>query len=126
MNTDTHDATPTMREFEGRIGRLLIGLTYVAVAFVVVGVGLMVASGIGPLDGGPSIDPGRLLADLLSLRPAAFLWLGFGFVLATPITRVTAAGIAYARQGQWSMVLVSLGIVAVIALGVAISLRTES
>jgi uncharacterized membrane protein len=125
MTTDARDTTPTVRDFEGRIGRLLIGLTYIAVAFVVVGVGLMVASGIGPLDGGPSIDPGKLVADLGSLEPAAFLWLGFAIVLVTPITRVTVAGIAYARQGQWSMVLVSVGIVVVIALGVGISLSTE-
>lgn len=126
MSTDNRHTTTPMRDFEGRIGRLLIGLTYIAVALVVVGVGLMVASGIGPLDGGPSLDPGTLIADLQSLEPAAFLWLGFAIVLATPITRVTAAGIAYARQGQWSMVLVSVGIVVVIALGVGISLSTES
>ena len=68
---------------------------------------------------------GTLVADLLALRPAAFLWLGLGIVLATPITRVTAAGIAYARQGQWPMVLVSVGILVVIAIGVAGSLSTE-
>ena len=56
---------------------------------------------------------------------AAFLWLGLGIVLATPIIRVTAAGIAYARQGQWTMVLVSAGILVVIAIGVAVSLSTE-
>ena len=114
-----------MRDFEGFIGRLLIRLTYLAVAFLTVGVGLMAAAGIGPLDGGPSVDVGSLVADLLALQPAAFLWLGLGIVLATPISRVTAAGIAYARQGQWSMVLVSIGILAVIAVGVAGALSTE-
>lgn len=126
MSMKTRGVTPSARDFEGIIGRLLIGLTYVAVAFLVVGVGLMIAAGIGPLDGGPSVDLGRLVSDLLSLQPAAFLWLGFGIVLATPITRVTVAGISYARQGQWTMVLVSVGIVVVIAIGVAASLSTES
>jgi uncharacterized membrane protein len=125
MRTETRVEDPIMRDFEGFIGRLLIRLTYLAVAFLTVGVGLMAAAGIGPLDGGPSIDVGTLVADLLALRPAAFLWLGLGIVLATPISRVTAAGIAYARQGQWSMVLVSIGILAVIAVGVAGALSTE-
>ncbi len=126
MSTPTRDASRSMRDFEGVIGRLLVGLTYVAVAFLVVGVGLMVASGIGPLDGGPSVDLGRLVADLLAPQPAAFLWLGIGIVLATPIIRVTAAGIAYARQGQWTMVLISGGIIVVIAIGVIVSLSAES
>jgi hypothetical protein len=125
MRTETRVEDPIMRDFEGFIGRLLIRLTYLAVAFLVVGVGLMAAAGIGPLDGGPSVDVGSLVADLLALQPAAFLWLGLGIVLATPISRVTAAGIAYARQGQWSMVLVSIGILAVIAVGVAGALSTE-
>ena len=125
MRTETRVEDPIMRDFEGFIGRLLIRLTYLAVAFLTVGVGLMAAAGIGPLDGGPSVDVGSLVADLLALQPAAFLWLGLGIVLATPISRVTAAGIAYARQGQWSMVLVSIGILAVIAVGVAGALSTE-
>jgi uncharacterized membrane protein len=125
MRPETSGVNPFMRDFEGSIGRLLIRLTYLAVAFLVVGVGLMAASGIGPLDGGPSVDPGSLVTDLLALRPAAFLWLGLGIVLITPITRVTAAGIAYARQGQWTMVLVSCGILVVIAIGVVASLNTE-
>jgi uncharacterized membrane protein len=95
------------------------------VAFLVIGVGLMVAAGIGPLDGGPSLDLDTLAADLVALRPAAFLWVGLGIVLATPITRVAAAGIGYGRQRQWTMVLVSIGILAVIAVGVAGALSTE-
>jgi hypothetical protein len=125
MRTETTGADPVLRNFETAIGRLLIRLTYLAVAFLVVGVGLMAASGIGPLDGGPGVDLGTLVADLWALEPAAFLWLGLGIVLATPIARVTAAGIAYARQGQWTMVLVSGGILVVIAIGVVVSLSTE-
>ena len=125
MSIETPAVHPVMRDFEGFIGRLLIRLTYVAVTFLVVGVGLMAAAGIGPLDGGPSLDLGTLVADLVALRPAAYLWVGLGIVLATPISRVTAAGIAYGRQRQWTMVLVSIGILAVIAIGVAGALSTE-
>ena len=125
MRIETPVVHPVMRDFEGSIGRLLIRLTYLAVVFLVIGVGLMAAAGIGPLDGGPSLDLDTLLADLVALRPAAFLWVGLGIVLATPISRVTAAGIAYGRQRQWTMVLVSIGILAVIAVGVAGALSTE-
>ncbi len=125
MTTRTPDANASMRDLEGSIGRLLVRLTYLAVVFLGVGVGLMAASGIGVLDGGPSVDPGALVADLLALEPAAFLWLGLGIVLATPIARVAASGTAYGRQGQWTMVLVSGGILVVIAIGVALALTTE-
>jgi uncharacterized membrane protein len=86
----------------------------------------MAAAGIGPLDGGPALDPGSLIAGLVSLDPAAFLWLGLGIVIATPIIRVAATGIAYARQGQWTMVLVSGAILVVIAIGVAGALSSEA
>jgi uncharacterized membrane protein len=114
------------RAFESAIGRLLIAMTYTSVVFLVIGVGLMAAAGIGPLDGGPALDPGSLIAGLVSLDPAAFLWLGLGIVIATPIIRVAATGIAYARQGQWTMVLVSGAILVVIAIGVAGALSSEA
>jgi uncharacterized membrane protein len=125
MTIGTRGRDPSMRDFEGVVGRLLIGMTYIAVACLVVGVGLLVASGVGVLDGGPALDPGTLVADLLAFDPAAFLWLGLGVVLATPITRVATTGVAYARRGQWSMVLIATGILVVIAIGVAGSLITE-
>lgn len=126
MTRVTRDLGPPVRDDEATIGRLLIRMTYVSVVFLVIGVGLMAASGIGPLDGGPSLDPASLVADLIALRPAAFLWLGLGIVIATPITRVAATGIAYARQGQWSMVLVSGAILLVIAIGVLGALSSEA
>jgi uncharacterized membrane protein len=116
---------PRAADFEAPIGRLLIRMTYIALAFLVAGVAAMAASGVDPLDGGPSLDPGTLVADVLMLRPAALLWLGFGIVLITPITRVIAAGTAYARRGQRQMAGVSIAILIVIAVGVAASLSTE-
>jgi uncharacterized membrane protein len=126
VTTATRDPGPPVRDDEAAIGRLLIRMTYVSVIFLVVGVGLMAASGIGPLDGGPGLDPGALVADLMALEPAAFLWLGLGIVIATPIVRVAATGIAYARQGQWTMVFVSVAILIVIAIGVAVALSSEA
>ncbi len=107
------------RDFDRFIGRLLIAVTYVAVGLLSVGVVLLLAAGISPLAGGPPLDPARILADLGSLAPAAFLWLGILAVIATPISRVIVAAIGFARLGDRWMIAVSLGILAVIALAIA-------
>ena len=104
---------------EVRIGRLLIGITYVAVAVLVVGVVVMLVSGVSPLDDPPTVDPATFLDALRALRPEAILLIGVGLVIATPIIRVAAAAVSYVRSGELAMVLVSLGILAVIVIGVA-------
>jgi uncharacterized membrane protein len=103
---------------ERLIGRLLIAVTYVAVGLLVVGVTLMIADEISPLSGGPPLDLATLVSGLLALEPAAFLWLGLLTVVAAPIGRVIVAAVAYARDEDWLMVWISLGILAVIAVGV--------
>jgi uncharacterized membrane protein len=107
---------------ERLIGRLLIAVTYVAVGLLVVGVSLMVADGISPLSGGPPLDLATLGGQLLALQPAAFLWLGLLAVVAAPIGRVIVAAVAYGRDADWLMVGISLGILAVIAIGVGTAL----
>lgn len=126
----TTDSRPVAddREFRGiaaaaefRIGRLMIGMTYASVAVLVIGVALMVAAGISPLSGGPAFDPTQLIAELVSLSPVGFLWLGLVIVMATPIVRVIGAAISYGLAGQWPMVAVALAILVVIVAGVAIA-----
>ena len=110
------------RQFDRFIGRLLIVVTYVAVALLAIGVVLLLVNGISPLAGGPALDLGRLMADVLAFAPAAFLWLGILAVIATPLSRVIAAAVAFARLGDRLMVGVAIGILAVITLGVASAL----
>ena len=100
---------------ERLIGRLLTGVTYVSVALLLVGVGLLIAAGISPVSGGPGMDPARLVSDLLGLKPAGFLWLGLLAVIAAPVTRVSVALVAYIRDEDWMMVGVSTAILLVIA-----------
>ena len=107
---------------ERTIGRLLIVMTYVAVALLVVGVALMVAAGISPLAEGPPFDPTAIVADVAAGMPEGFLWLGILVVIATPIARVIGAAIAYGSAEQWTMVVISIAILLVIALGVGIAL----
>jgi uncharacterized membrane protein len=109
-------------DFDRFIGRLLIAVTYIAVALLTIGVVLLLAAGISPLAGGPPLDIRLLVADLVALEPAAFLWLGILAVIATPLSRVIAAAFGFARIGDRWMVGVALGILAVIALGIATAL----
>jgi|GEM_PF-2049956 len=107
------------RAFEARIGRWLILVTYLSVTLLLTGVVLMIATGISPLDGGPVLDPATLIAGLASLDPAAFLWIGLMAVIATPVTRVIAAAVGFARTGEWMLVAAALGILATIIASIA-------
>ena len=103
---------------ERRIGRLLIGITYVAVAVLLAGVGLMLLAGISPLAAPPVVDLDSLIESIGSLEPAAVLLVGIAVVIATPIIRVIAAAVTYARSGEVRMLGVSLGILLVILIGI--------
>ena len=112
---------PRSFDAERTIGRLLIGMTYVSVALLTVGVVLMLINGISPLDQSPSFDPADLLSQLAALEPVAYLWLGLVIVVAAPIARVVLAAIAYARDRDRTMVAVSVAILIVIAVAVTIA-----
>ncbi len=120
-------AGPTVgARFERRLGRLLIVVTYVAVAFLIIGVALMVVAAISPLAGGPPLDPATLVGDIVALRASGFLWLGLLAVIATPVSRVVAAAIGFGRRGEPLMAFISLTILAVIAAGVGAALISEA
>ena len=93
-------------------------------AILLVGVTLMLVSGISPLDEAPTLDPATLLEALRGLRPEAFLLLGIGLVIATPILRVAAAAVTYARSGEVRMLGISIGILVVITIGVVAALAS--
>jgi uncharacterized membrane protein len=103
---------------ERQIGRLLIAITYLSVGLLVAGVTLLFGDGISPLDGGPGLDPASLVRQLVALDPAGFLWLGLLAVIATPISRVLLAAVAYGRAGDRTMLGIALAILAVIAVGI--------
>jgi uncharacterized membrane protein len=121
----TPSTTPSTRDIDRIIGRLLVWLTYVAVTFLIIGVVLMIRDGISPLDASPTFDPATIAADVAALRPVGFLWLGLLAVLVAPIARVVVAGVGFALDRQWVMVLVAMGILTVIAVGVISAALTE-
>ena len=87
-----------------------------------IGVVLMVATGVGPLSGGPPLrrrDASRVTCS--PLRPAGFLWLGLIVVVATPVARVLASLVGYVRRGETRMAVVAAPILLVIALSVVLA-----
>lgn len=103
---------------EGRIARLLRLGTYLAIGLIAIGVVLMLVTGRSPLDVAPALDPARLVADLVGLQPAGFLWLGLIVVLLTPAARVVVSAIGYARIGDRSMAVIAGLVLVVILTGV--------
>lgn len=110
---------------ERAIARLLTVGTYASIALLTVGVALMALNRIGPLTGGPTFDLARLVPDLVSLRPAGFLWLGLLAVIATPTARVAASLIGYARGGERAMAGIAALILLVIATSIGLARALE-
>lgn len=103
---------------ETSVARVLKAGTYAGISLVAIGVVLMAVDGRSPLDVAPALDPGRLVDDIVALRPAGFLWLGVLVVLTTPPARVLVALIGYLRRAEREMALVAVLILIVIGLGV--------
>ena len=110
---------------ERSIARLLTIGSYLSIGLLGIGLGLMLSSSIGPLSGGPALDPGRLVGDVAALRPAGFIWFGLIVVVATPSARVAASLVGYARRGERMMTLVAGLILVVIASSVVLALGLE-
>jgi uncharacterized membrane protein len=116
-----HDAA-----LDEAVARLLTIGTYASVGLLAAGVLLMAIAGRSPFDGGPPLDPGRLLPDLVGLRPEGLLWLGLIAVVATPAARVTASLVGYLRRGERAMAGISIGILGIILLSVVLAIGTET
>ena len=112
----------TGESLDRAIARVLRWGIGASVALLGVGVLLMVVSGVDPLGPPPPpFDPTGLLRAALARDPLPFLWLGLILAIATPSMRVVASLVGYARTGQRRMVVVSVGILVVIALSVVVA-----
>lgn len=104
---------------EARLARLLTIGTALAVGLLAIGSLLLVAGGISPLaEDWPPLDLRALPGQLLALEPAGFLWLGLLTTIATPILRVSAAALGFARAGERRFAALGLGVLVVIGLAV--------
>lgn len=63
---------------------------------------------------------GQALAEALRFRPTPWLDLGILVLMFTPIIRVVAALVVYARERDWRYVVVSLIVLTVLGLSMAL------
>lgn len=115
----------TSRDLDRSIARLLTIGTYLSVGLLAIGVGLMVVRGIPPLGPVPPFEPSRIPAEIAALQPIGFLWLGLIVTLATPLARVVASLFGFLAGGERRMVLISVAILVVIAVGVVLGLAAQ-
>jgi uncharacterized membrane protein len=117
----------TAAALERTIGRVLVVGALVGVAFLLVGVGLMVADGISPTSGtATGFDATRLVSDLLAGRPEGFLWAGIAVLIATPVVRVVGELAAFAYRRDRVMAAVAAAILGIICLGVVLGSFPEA
>jgi uncharacterized membrane protein len=109
---------------ESTISRLLVAGTYLAMALVVIGVVLMLASGVDPL--GPTVPPfdlGAIPSQIAAGNALGFLWLGLLTVLALPLGRVVVAGVGFLAARDLRLALVSLAVLLVVLGSIAAAIR---
>ena len=122
------DATSTAEALEAAIGRLLVVGTWTAMGLVLVGVVLMLATGIDPLAHGaiPPFDLAQVPAELIALQPVGFLWAGIVLVILLPIGRVVVAGLAFVAERDWRLALVSFLVLLVVLVSIAAAIGLEA
>lgn len=126
MTLPRETASPPRRELDGMIARLLTIGSYVSIALLAGGLAAMIVAGVSPWAAPPVLDPGSIVADLLTGRPEGFLWLGLVAAIATPIARVLAALVGFVRAAEWEMAAISAAILGVITLSVILARLAEA
>jgi uncharacterized membrane protein len=119
--------SPTVADpVEALVARLLSIGTVASITLLAIGSVLLAMRGGSPLDAAPNLDITRIPADLVAGRPDGYLWLGLIAAIATPCARVVASLVGYVRRRERAMTLISILILAVIALTVALAGSTEA
>lgn len=118
----------TADALEAMIGRVLVAGTWTAMGLVLVGVVLMLMTGVDPLDHGgvPPFDLASIPADLLALQPAGFLWAGIVLIVLLPVGRVIVAGLGFVAARDGRLALVSLLVLLVVIASIAAALGLEA
>jgi uncharacterized membrane protein len=123
----TDPRTDAAYALETVVARLLVAGTWLAMGLVLVGVVLMLVTGVDPLAHGavPPFDVARIPSDIVALRPEGFLWAGIVLIIGLPIGRVIVAGVGFLAAGDRRLALVSLLVflVVVVSIGAALGLE---
>ena len=112
-------------DLDRTVARLLTIGTNAAVLLLAIGCVLMFAYRLDPLAGGPPLEPGLIIDDIIHLQPAGFIWLGLLVLLATPVMRVVVSLRGFIIRGERTMSIVAALILVVIALSIVLG-RAES
>lgn len=129
MNDDprARAATGSADRVEVAIARTLSAGAVVAVGLLLVGIVLMLGRGISPDSSRfPVFDPATVVADLLALRPAGFLWAGILVVVSTPVVRVIGELVGFGVRRDRPMVAVAAGTLLVIVVSVVTALAADA
>jgi uncharacterized membrane protein len=113
------------RDLDRTVARLLTAGTYASVSLLALGVVLMIANGISPLDPSPTFDLAAIPAQIAALEPTGFLWLGLIVILATPLARVVVSLFGYVAGGERRMAIISFAIIVVITVGVVLGVASD-
>jgi uncharacterized membrane protein len=125
MRASSSDTAYTM---EAAVARLLVVGTWLAMGLVLVGVILMLATGVDPLDHG-AVPPFQLTAipgEILALEPQGFLWAGIVLIIALPIGRVVVSGLGFLAARDLRMAGISLAVLVVVLVSVVSSIAIET
>ena len=120
------EEAPAGLAVERTTGRIVTAGTYLSVLLISIGVALMVVNGRSPLDPSPPFSLRSIGSEIAAGQARGFLWLGLIAALATAPASVVGSLVGYVRLGDRRMAAISVGILAIIAAAVAISLATGS
>lgn len=117
----------TAYAMEAVVGRLLVIGTWLAMGLVLVGVVLMLASGVDPLAHGavPAFHLAAIPGQLAALRPEGFLSAGIVLIVALPIGRVVVSGLGFLAARDLRMAAISLAVLIVVLVSVVSSIALE-
>ncbi len=113
-------AADTGFAMEAIVARMLVVGTWLAMALVLVGVLLMLASGVDPLAHGaiPPYQPAAIPGEIAAGRPAGFLWAGITVIVLLPIGRVVVSGLGFLAARDFRMAAISLAVLLVVGASV--------
>ena len=122
------EALPRTEPQNGRPERMGLAVSRVLATGLVLSVALLLTGAIMVLAGrGPSPSAKTSLADLpralAALEPGGFLNLGLVVLLATPVARVVALVVSFARRRAWLFCGISFFVLALLALSAYLGLR---
>ncbi len=103
------------------ISRVLLGGLALSVVLLLTGV-VMVVAGRGPSPAG-STSVADIPRAIAALEPGGFLDLGLVVLLATPVARVIALAVGFARRKAWGFCAMSALVLAMLALSAYLGLR---